>query len=351
MTFYTINVANSFVHNFIRIIALIGFLAVPLWAQVGLATSQKREKNVEQKTVKASSTRPIDFFSRKKIDLVKELDDVMREMIWLIRSERPSANKTLFGKVYRALQQVRGVKLTEKNKHTCDQYSVEKDSMYQYRIYEHCQKHRSPDLLAKMDWSHNQVVFQFSGQNYADVLGLAASLVAPIVDCQVNFDEQEALSYFKCTGFRITRGENVVRFETVIYKKSNDPLIVLKGEVLKDLLPYSDLTISVPRVGKVAIKEKKKVPDMDETTPEQKAKDLQREKQKQEPIKALPPYPVAVDPRRPENNDPQANVDPTQSPREGEGSGINAVRPSPNNDLRKNADPDVIEIKETPHTR
>ncbi|MBL7542682.1 MAG: hypothetical protein JNL11_02650 [Bdellovibrionaceae bacterium] len=246
------------------------------------------------------------FFTRKKMDLIKELDEVMREMIWLIRSQRPSANKTLFGKVYRAFQQAKGGKLTEKNKHSCDQYSVEKISEYQYRVYEHCQKHRSPDLLAKLDWSQRQVDFQFQGQNYADVLGLAASLVAPTIDCKVTIEDEAKLVAFQCAGFRITRLDHVIRFESLVYKKGKEPLMWLKGEVLKNLLPYSDYTIRVPLVGKVQIVEKKKVPDADETTPEQNA----REKAKVQPA----PQAMSPSARPIEQPMPPAPVDPRELP-------------------------------------
>lgn len=326
------------------------------------------KKAAQQKPVMAKVSQPIDFFSRKKMDLVKELDDIMREMIWLIRTQRPTANRTLFGKVYRALQQAKGAKLTEKSKHTCDQYTLEKVSAYQFRVYEHCQKHRAPDLLVKIDWSQNQINFQFSGQNYADVLGLAAALVAPVVDCIVTIDNEEKLKEFKCTGFRITRGDQVARFESLGYKKDRSPMMVMKGEVLKDLLPFSDLTISVPLTGKVKILEKKKTPDMDETTPEQKAKEKRKQVEQSQPIKALPPYPVAqpipeaVDPRNPDA--PPSGQSPNQSPRGSEVDSdrsienpdpnappIGAPRPNPNNDLRKNSDPDVIELNEPPRTR
>lgn len=283
---------------------------------LGQKLAKKRIHQVTAKSTKA------DFFSRKKMDLIKELDEIMREMIWLIRSQRPSANKTLFGKIFRALQQAKGLKLTEKSKHSCDQYLIEKVSEYQYRVYEHCQKHRAPDLLAKIDWSHRKIDFQFQGQNYADVLGLAASLVAPAVSCQVSIDDAIKLLELYCSGFRITRADNVVRFESIVYKKNKDPQMVLKGEVLKNLLPFSDLKILVPLLGKVKILEKKKMPDIDEITP---------------PI--IPPITphsgrvVPVDPRVIPSAEPLAN------------------EPDPNIELRKQSDPDVIEIKEPNYTR
>lgn len=306
---------------------------------------------------KKTVSKPVDFFSNKRMELIKELDEVMREMIWLIRSERPTANKTLFGKVYRALQQARGGKLIEKTKHNCDQYTLEKVSEFQYRVYEHCQKHRAADLLAKMDWSYRKVTFQFQGQNFADVLGLAAALVAPTVECSIAIDDGVKLVGFSCMGFRITRADTVVRFESVLYKKGKDPLMYLKGEVLKNLLPYSDLTVSVPLTGKVKILEKKKAPDRDETTPELKAK-IKAQELKQ--VQTAPTVPAPVDPRliptepRPEGE--TQSQDPSQlpqrpkpvSPREEEIDGQQTV--PQNNDLRKNSDPDVIEIKE-PSTR
>lgn len=300
-----------FVHHFIRIIVPAIFVSV-----IAAKAAQK----------------PADFFSKKKMNLVKELDEVMREMVWLIRSERPSANKTLFGKVYRALQQAKGGKLTEKNKHTCDQYKLEKVSEYQYRVYEYCQKHRSPDLLAKIDWSERRATFQFQGQNYVDILGGAAALVAPVIDCTVTIESESRLSELHCTGFRITRAENVVRFASIGYKKGKDPMIVMKGEVLKNLLPYSDLTISVPLAGKVHVLEKKKVPDSDELA------------------KKPPTMPAPVDPRKsPENFEP-VYVDPAKAtlpPREGESpNDSESTQQNPNNTLLKNSQPDVIEIQE-----
>lgn len=348
---------TPFVHQFVRIFAPAIFLfsSVSFGAEVGSSASKIKQQN----SVKVSTSRSSVFFSKKKIELIKELDEVMREMMWLIRSERPSANKTLFGKVYRALQQDKGIKLTEKNRHSCDQYQVEKVSEFQYRIYEYCQKHRNPDLLAKIDWSQNKVVFQFQGQNYADVLGVAASLVAPIVDCQVFLENESKLKELQCTGFRITRAENVVRFQSVGYKKEQNPMMVLKGEVLKNLLPYSDLTISVPLSGKVQVVEKKKVPDADETTPEKKA----QQKAKDELVnKQQPVVPPPVDPRKTEAPYepvfPSNTAEVTKPPRDGERPTVRdeqgndlteeANQQNPNNILLKNSQPDVIEIQEPP---
>lgn len=339
-----------FVHHFIRIIAPAIFVSVFVAnaARKPAEGSNSGQQNTVKNRPTKSEPKPADFFSKKKMELVKELDDVMREMIWLIRSQRPSANKTLFGKVYRALQQTKGGKLTEKNKHTCDQYQIEKVSAYQYRVYEYCQKHRSPDLLAKIDWSQNRATFQFQGQNYADILGSAAALVAPIIDCTVTIEGESRLSELQCSGFRITRAENVVRFESIGYKKGKDPMMVMKGEVLKNLLPYSDLMISVPLSGKVRVLEKKKVPDIDETTPAQKEK----EKQKADEIaKKTPAVPVPVDPKKPAEPFEPVYVDPakaTQPPREGEGpvNDSESTQQNPNNTLLKNSQPDVIEIQE-----
>lgn len=311
--------APAFVYHFIRIYApfvvtvfLSSVEAQTLQLLVGQNLVKKRIYQVTAKSTKA------DFFSTKKMDLIKELDEIMREMVWLIRSQRPSANQTLFGKIFRALQQAKGLKLTEKSKHSCDQYLVEKVSEYQYRVYEHCQKHRAPDLLAKIDWSHRKIDFQFQGQNYADVLGLAASLVAPTISCQVSIDDAIKLLELYCSGFRITRADNVVRFESIVYKKNKDPQMVLKGEVLKNLLPFSDLKILVPLLGKVKILEKKKMPDIDEITP---------------PITPQSGPVVPVDPRVIPSVEPLAN------------------EPHPNIELRKQSDPDVIEIKEPNYTR
>lgn len=292
------------------------------------------------------------------MDLVKELDEIMREMIWLIRSQRPSANKTLFGKVYRALQQAKGVRLTEKNRHSCDQYTLEKVSEFQYRVYEHCQKHRPPDLLAKIDWNHKNIHFVFEGQNYSDVLGLAAALVAPTIECVVQKGESEKLNNMSCTGFRITRSDQVVRFETITYRKEKDPLMYLKGEVLKNLLPYSDLIISVPLAGKVKILEKKKTPDVDEITPEAKEKLKAKTPAKDQPMvppidpRIIPP----VSPKMPKH--PQIPKAPREDSSDLQQSPLDQNPPSvvpnavdPNNEMNKNSDPDMIQIQDPNYIR
>ncbi len=317
-------------------------------------TNADRSAEVSQIPVKKMTSKPADYFTKDRMALVKELDEVMREMIWLIRSERPVANKTLFGKVFRALQQAKGIKLTEKSKQACDQYELEKITEFQYRIYEHCQKHRAPDLLAKIDWSHKSVNFQFQGQNYADILGLAASLVAPTVECQVTTDDASKLVKMDCSGFRITRADQVARFDAMTFRKGKDPLMYLKGEVLKNLLPFSELTISVPLTGKVKILEKKKVPDRDETTPEINAKI----KEKNQKPKALPMVPM--DPQfipRPQDPKTQSPVKTTPAPgqvaprEDTEGPPPIPDINDPNSDLRKNSDPEVIQIKDPSYSR
>ncbi|NUM58237.1 MAG: hypothetical protein HUU56_06380 [Bdellovibrionaceae bacterium] len=252
------------------------FIFLWLYASLSLA--------VGKELVKESYKNPLEkFVHDKKWTLVlQEADEIQREIVWLITESRPLFNKTLFGKLLRAKLQAQGIKLKDKSKHSCDIYQT-KDMKSYFQVSEFCQKYRLPDILAEVDASsQTELKVKFYGQNFSDVIGVSAALVAPKVECLVVVDADLRLVKLSCENFKFSRKDQIVELKKMEYDKNRSPTISLEGVVLENMLPYSKLSVVVPEVGKIKIKEVKLRPDPNEYDPKVNAK-------KNPLLKATPP--------------------------------------------------------------
>lgn len=205
--------------------------------------------------------------SKKWTNVFQEADEVQREIIWLLTGSRPLYNKTLYGKILRAKNQQQKIKLKDKSKHACDVYQIKAQEKY-FQVFEFCQKYRAADLLAQVNIVNSyQLNTQFYGQNFSDVIGLNASLVAPKIDCDITISQNYILKRMECRSFKFTRKDQIVELSKFIFDKDSKPTISLEGQILENMLPYSKLSVIVPETGKIKIKETKLRPDADEFDP------------------------------------------------------------------------------------
>lgn len=275
--------------------------------------------------------KPEDILKSKKwTNTLQEADEINRELVWLVTNKRPLFNKTFFGKVLRAKNQYQSIKLKDKSRHACDNYQV-KVSRDFFEVFEHCQKQRTPDILAKVAVkSKKELDFVFYGQNYSDVIGISAAIVSPKVECQLLVTDNYAVQTLKCRPFKFSKNEQVVDLAYFDYDRERNPRIRVEGKVLENMLPYSTLSVVVPEVGKIKIKETKLRPDPDEFDPA-KVKTKQPSKV---PTVVEPVNPVTgVVPVKPNGE--------LVSPREEQ----NVIFTPEGEKIIKQSEPDMIELK------
>ncbi|MBN8537919.1 MAG: hypothetical protein J0M15_12765 [Deltaproteobacteria bacterium] len=278
--------------------------------------------------------------NKKWTYVFQEADDVQKEIVWLLTGDRPLFNKTLYGKVLRAKNQYQKIKLKDKSRHQCDVYELKVFEKY-FQVFEYCQKYRTPDLLAQVSvLGPLQIKTVFYGQNYADSIGLSASLVAPRIDCDLTITPLFFLKRMECSSFKVSRKDEVIELSQFVYDKDAKPTISLEGQVLKNLLPYSKLSVTVPVSGKITIKETKIRPDADEVD-----KTKPQATQTISPAIQANPHSVA-----PPSVDPSSSELPIKVNSEGE-----PISPREDEKKVKQSEPDMIELKEqdnqTPYTR
>lgn len=277
--------------------------------------------------------KPDDILKNKKwTNVFQEADEINRELVWLITNKRPAFNKTYFGKILRAKNQYQNIKLKDKSRHACDNYQI-KISGANFEVFEYCQKHRSADILAKVEMKNKkQLHIIFYGQNYSDVIGINAAIVAPKVECDLQINDNYAVQVIKCEPFKFSKGEQVVELSYFSYDLSQNPRMKVEGKVLENMLPYSTLSVVVPEVGKITIKETKLRPDPDEFDPS-KVKSKPKPKEPQvNGVQPINPAPSVV-PVKPNGE--------LASPREEQ----NVIFTPEGEKIIKQSEPDMIELK------
>lgn len=277
--------------------------------------------------------------SKKWNALFQEADEVNREIVWLITEQRPQYNKTLFGKVLRAKSQYQKVKLKNKSQHACDNYHIKVEEAY-FQVFEFCQKHRDPDLLAQVNIKgRHHLHFTFYGQNFADIIGVSAALVSPKIECDLLVTANLGLQKLTCETFKFTRRGQVVELKKFIFDKEANPTISLEGQILENMLPYSKLQVFVPEVGKIKIREIKLRPDPDEYDPK-------KVKTPKTPTPTQTPPASQPSGEKPQFQEPQGAE--MTSPREQD----KYIFTPEGEKIIKHSEPDMIELKqETPNSR
>lgn len=282
--------------------------------------------------------------SKKWTNVFQEADEINRELVWLVTGKRPQFNKTYFGKILRAKNQYQSIKLKDKSRHACDNYQI-KSTSNAFEVFEFCQKHRTPDLLAKVEIKNRKnLVVTFLGQNYSDIIGISAAIVSPKIECDLVVSDTLTLQTLKCRPFKFSKNEQVVDLSIFDFDRSRNPTIKVEGKVLDNMLPYSTLSVIVPEVGKIKIKETKVRPDADEYDPSKvKPKpEIKKNQEAQGVPSAEPPSPI----------NPAPSVVPVKpngelvSPREEQ----NVIFTPEGEKIIKQSEPDMIELKPESNT-
>ncbi len=319
-----------------------------------LASKEVRSNDLEKLDGKAMSAKlnsrlmtAKELLENKKwTHVFQEADEVQKEIVWLLTGNRPLFNKTLYGKVLRAKNQYQKIKLKDKSRHQCDVYDLKVFEKY-FQVFEYCQRYRSPDLLAQVSiLGPLQIKTVFYGQNYADSIGLSASLVAPRIDCDLTITPLFFLKSMECSSFKVSRKDEVIELSRFVYDKDAKPTISLEGQVLKNMLPYSKLSVLVPATGKITIKETKMRPDSDEV--DKNKPQVTQTKPHATQSKPQPTETIQVNQEIHAN--PLSVAPPTKDNGEGE-----TVSPREDEKKVKQSEPDMIELKEQenqiPYTR
>lgn len=309
-------------------------------------STEMQAKTKVDLVVDKKNSEKLPFYSKEKIQILMHGDEIFRELTWLITKNRPTDQKTPFGKILRSIWQVRKQPLANKFKHECDSYQFENVGPRIHRVYEVCHKNRKPDLIATINWNDSSAEFMFNGQNLSDIIGVAAALVSPEIVCKANWSGRK-INKMDCAGLHLNRADMVVRINKFVFDDKEANLMTLEATVLKNLLPYSDLKIYVPQAGVVSITETKKNPDHDEITQEQYNK-LMDEQAKKENKTENKPMTGDSDNSNDKNGQNTKStmvpIMPILSPRELEKQENDKLQ---SDELKKNAEPELIPIDNT----
>lgn len=186
------------------------------------------------------------------------------------------AHKNYFGKfisVYAKYQN----KADSIEKLNCAKYEIKsllKSSLSQsYFVKETCEKNNSKEII-KFTLSKDKIEIEFYTQVLGGVIGLSASLLNKKAMCSLELIPQDSgnkaltqnsdqssvanrgLKSFKCQDLVYTKSTTeVLHIKSIIYKKDQDPLIIIDGMWIEDFNEEKSVKVTVPIAGAIKIVE------------------------------------------------------------------------------------------------
>jgi hypothetical protein len=193
----------------------------------------------------------------------EQADAIHREAWWVVGGERRASGKSPFGKVQRALMADQNIKLSNKSFFRCDRYLVKRDILsptgipQNVEIFEKCSEKTAAKKIADFSLAKaGELKVTFVAENMEEVLGTGATVLLRLIECQLNYNEQDQLTLFRCKSWAQDRGQNqVVRLDTYEYQKNKSSLLKLQGKVYENLTELRKIDVSIPLEGKIKVTE------------------------------------------------------------------------------------------------
>jgi hypothetical protein len=214
--------------------------------------------------VKESKTSaPKDKVIQGVMRVFEQADAIHREAWWVVGGERRASGKSPFGKVQRALMADQNIKLSNKSFFRCDRYLVKRDIHsptgipQNVEIFEKCSEKTAAKKIADFSLAKaGELKVTFVAENMEEVLGMGATVLLRLIECQLNYNEQDQLTLFRCKSWAQDRGQNqVVRLDTYEYQKNKSSLLKLQGKVYENLTELRKIDVSIPLEGKIKVTE------------------------------------------------------------------------------------------------
>lgn len=181
-------------------------------------------------------------------------DEAKESLVFsLDTSGKDPLKMTPFLKIQRALDSAQGISLKKSALLKCDQYSLEiaKDQK-SILILEVCQK-KQKQIVAKIVFQGSrQWKVSFIPAYWTDILGLGVGIFSQEVTCQIELSVNKKIESYSCQNwvqsFSPTR---VYKFKDYTYRKDQDPLIELRGELLDNYFPLRRVSLKIPLAGRI----------------------------------------------------------------------------------------------------
>jgi len=213
----------------------------------------------------APASKGTDKETEKILHWFEQMDAIYREGLWVIRKRRAPPGKSLFGKMQRALLSDLKQKLSNKSIFKCDVYSMKRNIRglggvpQDAEVLHRCNS--KENFIPIGEWSHpdaNTLSMSFRGGNLSEVLGMAAGTLSPRIQCQLKSADNGLIERFSCDHLMMDYDLNknqVLRFTTFEYAKDAKEILLMRAEVLENLEPLRKIEVSVPKEGKITVKE------------------------------------------------------------------------------------------------
>ena len=218
-------------------------------------------------TVKVGATpnamKMADKEAQKILHWFEQMDAIFREALWVVRKEKATQGKSLFGKMHRAMLADMKQKLSNKSLFRCDVYSMTRNISglggvpQSAEVMHQCNTKES--FIKIGDWNHakaDELTMNFRGGNLSEVLGFTTGVLSPRVSCKLKSTESGIIEVFSCDGLMLDYDpakNQVLRFNQFEYQKNSKNMLFIKAEVLENLDPVKKIEVNIPLEGKITV--------------------------------------------------------------------------------------------------
>jgi hypothetical protein len=192
-----------------------------------------------------------------------QADAIHREAWRVMTGIKLPASKTPFGKLQRAALSAQNIKLTNKSLFSCDRFVMKRDVLnktgipQKAEVFEKCSEKSAARKIAYWSYERNEVVkITFYADQLQEVLGVGATIMNRIIECELRGNANEVLQSFTCSKWAQDKSaEEMIRLDTYTYKKEDKDLLSLKGKVYVNLSEARKIEAVVPLRGKIQVVE------------------------------------------------------------------------------------------------
>lgn len=285
----------------------------------------------------------------------RQADAVIREMWWVVAADRKPSQRSPFGKLHRAVLMDLGSKLTKNIYFRCDRYEVKRPLLPKDQqssrplfaeVFETCVV-KNPVRIAQ--WTlekENKLQVQLYPENMVELMGLGASLINKMAQCELIFTDGGLLTQMSCKDWTQDRGEReVVQLDKFLYEADRVNVMEIKGVILESMNPAKKIDSRVPLTGPITVTE--------EDLPQPVAKKVVPSPTKPVPKRVTPAVPPE---EMPEHADYEGNPYPEQEegappvPVEAAPPRVRGIpgRPVPQEAMPQLPDPEYLPAEELP---
>ena len=192
-------------------------------------------------------------------DFLAEVEDVEKEMWWIITAKRIHSSATPYRSLQKALNEFETQKKSPVKISTCSRMSVEKVKTSNYKVFSNCLG--KPQWIGSLSLSTKEKdlevwKLEVPIEAWTSYFGVGVSIFHPRLNCELTVSAQKRLLKMKCPIYARNRSpEEFVELNDFLFEKNGVPVMKIEGYVKQPPELVSKIESLVPIDGDIRIKE------------------------------------------------------------------------------------------------